>query len=126
MMKRFKYCTSRDKFTFTARTAVADISNQKTSVSWCRSRVSGTSSPFHFHDRGFGREGRDRRRQRMELGYALDLVLDENSSLREEISQLREWVIMLRQQFGIHRFAASDKGTVIAGRSCNNEWTGSA
>lgn len=56
----------------------------------------------------------------MELGYALDLVLDENSSLREEISQLREWVVTLRQQFGIHRFAASDKGTVIAGRSCNN------
>lgn len=46
----------------------------------------------------------------------VDLVSDENASLWEEISWLRERVVMLRQQFGIHRFAALDKGTGILQR----------
>ncbi|XP_030605162.1 uncharacterized protein LOC115794060 [Archocentrus centrarchus] len=41
----------------------------------------------------------------------VDLVLEENNALRDEIRQLREQIesLMLRQRFGIHRFAASDK-----------------
>ncbi|KAG5286446.1 hypothetical protein AALO_G00014950 [Alosa alosa] len=41
----------------------------------------------------------------------VDLVLEENMSLREEIRLLRQQIegLTLRQRFGIHRFAASDK-----------------
>ena len=41
----------------------------------------------------------------------VDLVLEENASLRAEIRQLRGQVesLTLRRRFGIHRFAASDK-----------------
>ncbi|XP_037551174.1 uncharacterized protein LOC119427608 [Nematolebias whitei] len=41
----------------------------------------------------------------------VDSVLEENNNLREEVRQLREQVesLTLRQRFGIHRFASSDK-----------------
>ena len=41
----------------------------------------------------------------------VDLVLEENASLREEIRQLRGQVesLTLRRRFSIHHFAASDK-----------------
>ncbi|XP_008407578.1 uncharacterized protein ftr97 [Poecilia reticulata] len=41
----------------------------------------------------------------------VDLVLEENDALREEVRQLREQAesLTLRQRFGIHRFASSDK-----------------
>ncbi|XP_014836619.1 PREDICTED: uncharacterized protein LOC106914384 [Poecilia mexicana] len=41
----------------------------------------------------------------------MDLVLEENDALREEVRQLREQTesLTLRQRFGIHRFASSDK-----------------
>ncbi|XP_023685266.2 uncharacterized protein [Paramormyrops kingsleyae] len=54
----------------------------------------------------------------MDHDYALgpdptvvDLVLEENASLREEVRLLRQQIesLTLTQRFGIHRFAASDK-----------------
>lgn len=38
----------------------------------------------------------------------VDLALEENKSLREEVNGLRE-ELSLRQRFGIHRFAHSDR-----------------
>ena len=41
----------------------------------------------------------------------VDLALEENQSLREEIDRLREETsqMSVRQRFGIHRFAHSDR-----------------
>ena len=48
----------------------------------------------------------------------VDLALEENKSLREEVNRLREEMSLmsLRQWFGIHHFAHSDRGTRFSTR----------